>query len=129
MEENTNQPQQDINQYASPSVNQESSNGASSSPMLLYGGIGIFIVILILLGGYILFTHIKAKPTSMMQAIPNQQQAQSMPTPVISPVTASNADQTLSNTDTSMQQTTDQMNTDLNSLNSVDTSQDNPNNL
>ena len=45
-------------------------------------------------------------------------------TPVITPVTAANVDQTLNNTDTSMQQAVNQVNTDLNSISSINPSQD-----
>ncbi len=46
------------------------------------------------------------------------------PTPVISPVTVSNADQTLSNTNTVIEQSINQANSDLSSLSSINTSQD-----
>lgn len=49
--------------------------------------------------------------------------------PTIAPVTVSNADQTLTNTTTNIQQSIDQVNKDINSVSSIDTTQDNPNNL
>lgn len=104
-------------------------------PVSIYAGIAVFALLIIGMISYILFG--KNTPKRIV-SIPNNQQMSgsaqnnsTVPTatPGITPVTASNADQTLNNTDASMQQSLTQMNTDLNDLNNVDTTQDNPNNL
>jgi len=65
----------------------------------------------------------KKNPTLAQQ--PTTQTIPSTPaTPVVSPVTASNVDQTLNNTDATMQQTINQANDNLTSVSTIDTSQD-----
>lgn len=57
-------------------------------------------------------------PTSVIQ-----------PTPVISPITSSNVDQTLNTTDSTVQQSIDQANSDLDKVNNIDQTQDSTNGL
>lgn len=94
--------------------------------------IALIVVIILGVGGYLLLSNSKTSKT-ISQVKPNEIQTtptpSTQPTPVISPVTSANADQTLNNTDTNIQQSVNQANSDLNGLNSIDQSQDNTNNL
>ena len=86
----------------------------------------IILVILIAGGAYFFMTrHVSPQQSGKQQAM------QSVPTqvmqkksPAVTPVTAANVDQTLHNADTTMQQTINQANADLNSVSTINTSQD-----
>lgn len=95
--------------------------------------IGVILVIFIAAGSYtLLHRSTRTQSTGTTQALPTQKNeptSLTKQTPVISPVTSSTVDQTLNNTDTTMQNSINQANTDLNQINSVDTSQDNTNGL
>jgi len=133
------QPAQQVAQTPNPTPNpvtpqQTSNEQNSSSSILAYLGIAVFVILILVMGGYILFSRNKTQNNAITTNQQSQKTAQNKimspaPTNAIAPVTAANSDQTLSNTDTNMQQSFDQMNTDLNDLNNVDTTQDNPNNL
>lgn len=101
-----------------------------SSKMMI---IAIIIIVLLLIGaGAFFFMHKQAPqqmnsmPQPTMQPKPTTS-AQIVPT--ISPVTSANVDQTLNNADTKMQQVVSQANSDINSVNSINTSQDSTNGL
>jgi hypothetical protein len=115
---------------SAPQVNQNSSQGKSKSMYIL---IGIILLIIVFGGGTLFFmSHHSpaAQPMIAQKASPTAAPAiTGVPTPVISPVTAANVDQTLDNTDSQMQQTVTQANSDLNSISNIDTSQDNTSGL
>lgn len=74
----------------------------------------------------------QAIPSTQTQAVtvaPTASSPKAQPTIIISPVTTANADQTLNTTDSTMQQSINQANTDLNDLNSIDSTQDTTNGL
>lgn len=106
-----------------PNANQ--SQGKSKS---MYIVIGAILVILVIGGGLLFITSHHAAPVQPMMAQktpPTQAPAiTGVPTPVISPVTAQNVDQTLSNTDSKMQQAVNQANSDLNNISTINASQD-----
>lgn len=88
----------------------------------------IIIVVLLIAGAAAYFFMHKNAPTPQPMVkkesmVPSPTTA-SLPTPVITPVTTANVDQTLNNTNTSMQQAVNQVNTDLNSISSINSSQD-----
>lgn len=98
----------------------------SSKSKSIYYSIGIVILLLLVVGGgYLLLSKKSAtQPIVTKQTIPNKPTSILRPTPVVSPVTSANVDQTLNNTDTAVQQVVTQVNSDLNSINNVDKSQD-----
>lgn len=105
----------------------------TSSSTLVYAAITIFVIVILGIGGFLLLSHHKAKNEEnnamTRQSIQNAPITSTQPTPVISPVTSGNVEQTLNNTDSTMQQSMNQANTDLNSVNGIDKSQDNTSGL
>lgn len=93
-------------------------------PFFLLSGLIAVVLIAVAVAGYMVLGQSKSsKSASLYQAqTPNQ-------TPAPTPVTAANADKTLDTTNSSIQQSINQLDTDLNGLNSVDKTQDNQNNL
>jgi len=114
-------------QVASPVPQQPVENEPSTpSSKVIYIGIAIFFIAIVGMGAFILMHHTPSVAIPALQKSNYQAQNQ---TPTLAPVTAANADQSLNTTDANMQQSLNQVTTDLNDLNSVDTTQDNPNNL
>lgn len=119
-----------------PNIQPEASAPKNSTNYLMYAGLFIFIILILGMGGYILFT--KSNKQNSMSALNNNQPYQNnvkntpisnVPTIGVTPVTSANADQTLNSTNINMQNSINQANTDLNDLNNVDSTQDDPNNL
>lgn len=95
--------------------------------------LGLFLLLAILLGGYYFLTKLNVPPYPSL-GLPAQQgtspglsQSETSPTPL--PLTAQNVDSTLNQTNQEVDQDATQLDKDLNSLNQIDTSQDNPSNL
>lgn len=137
--EDTNQaqmpPQIPQPEESAPPGSSEPAKDSSKNLYILLGGL-MFLVI-----GTGSFVILSQKQTNKQSSAWHQQNPQdALPsvsqtsavqptTPIISPVTSSNVDQTLSNTDSTMQQSIDQANTDLNLVNNIDQTQDNTNGL
>ncbi len=122
---------------ASSALGVTSGTGASSNKTLYLSG-AVMAILLIGMVVYILLPHKKAVTVSNQQINAVTQTPLAKGTPVsptiqptigITPVTAGNADQQLNDTANSIGQSLTQVNTDLNSLNSIDTTQDSANNL
>ena len=100
----------------------------------VYIVVGFFLLVLVGSGTYLFLSrHTTVKPTTATHTLPTTASTSTIsatqPTPVISPVTQPNVDQTLHNTDTTMQQSINQVNTDLNQINSIDKTKDSTNGL
>lgn len=92
----------------------------------------IVVLLLLLIGGAFVVMHKTApapQPAANKTSMIVKPTSTALPTPIITPVTAANVDSTLNNTDSSVQKAVTQANTDLNSINSIDTTQDSTNNL
>lgn len=127
-------PTQNNAQFSSDSMIKETSEPKSHSSMLLYSGIAFIVIVLLSVGGNLLFAHHKSQTTLTIPAQQTIQQVQNTtqslsPTPVISPVTSANVDKTLDNTDTTMQQSMNQVTSDLKDINNINASQDNTSGL
>ena len=109
-------------------VSAETPSQNSKLPIII--GAICLVVILILGGLYFYHKFNKGQLTSKSpQTVQTKPTVLGQPTPIISPVTASNVDQTLHNTDTAVQQSINQANTDLNKINNINQSQDSTNGL
>jgi len=124
-----------IDTPASPILKSEQINYPSHSSKNKSLIIGAIVIIVLILGGlgYFIMGQKKPQPTmaiktTIKKVLPTSTPTLT-PTPTVPPVTEANAQQTLTNTDGSIQQSLDQVNTDMNSLNTVNSSQDNPNSL
>lgn len=83
----------------------------------------VIFIVLIVAVSFLVYKKVLHKSPVLTQNT-NNLKTTSKPTPVISPVTASNADQTLSNTNAAIEQSINNANTNLSSLSSINTSQD-----
>lgn len=128
--EGTQQPDIQPQQSTSPIIT-ETMTSNSFNPKGLYIAIAVVLILLVGGGVYALLRHSKTpNSTIVQQTTPVVSPTTALqPTPVISPVTSGNVDQTFDNTDTTMQQSVNQANTDLQSINGIDTSQDNTSGL
>ncbi len=115
---------------ATPAV----ANHSGHSSWLLYVVIAIALLILVGGGAWVLLTR-TANPQANQSAqvipttAPISPTVMPSPTPVISPITPQNADQSLNNTETNIDQSLQQATTDMNSMDQINSSQDNPNSV
>ncbi len=131
------QPTEPPPQIPQPPEPQSTQNLESSIPVSsaqgsnkIYLLIGLLVGLIAIIVGYSLIN----KNTAPSYQTTKQIQVSTTPqptitTPAISPVTPSNADQTLNSTQTNIQQSMDQADTDLKQMDSINSSSDNPSNL
>jgi hypothetical protein len=103
----------------------------TSSPGMLYGLLAVLAVVVLTVGGLLIFSwrntasvgHI-TEPVTSVQPQSEVTVATPSPIPEVSPVTTSNAQTTLDDTDAAVQGTMTQVNNDLNDLNKVNSGLD-----
>lgn len=123
MADNTEQPVVNVTPTPADQIPQKK----SSSLFLLLGLIGI-VLAAVAVAGYMVLGQSKSSKNAQLYQAQNPNSATNQ-TPTATPVTASNADKTLDATNSSIQQSINQLDTDLNGLNSIDKTQDNLNSL
>ena len=94
----------------------------------------VILLFIIIAGAYFFMTkQNNPKPMAMTQpakqVTPTPIPPTNVPTPVISPVTTGNVDQTLNNSDATVQQASNQATTDVNSVSKINSTQDSTNGL
>ncbi len=107
---------------------------SNRSSWLLYVVIAIALLILVGGGAWVLLTkNTNPQANQSAHVIPTAVLVTPTiipsPTPVISPITPQNADQSLSNTENNIDQSLQQATQDMNSMNQINSSQDNPNSV
>ncbi|SRR6266568_1352806 len=94
----------------------------------------VILLFIIIAGAYFFMTKQNTpKPIAMTQpskqVTPTLISPTNVPTPIISPVTTGNVDQTINTSDATVQQASNQATTDVNSVSTINSSQDSTNGL